>query len=246
MTGAIAKKSPRRPPIVIKNEPYIAKVLPGNANYADIAKQGKKTGLIGDSIIKRINMREFNDYLEKGVAIKRSFPGATAIQINYYFEELLNEEKSDRIIINVGSNNICNQEQSEKELFEEIMEIVRNCHSYVINNIFVSCLTPSPDHQPQINVLNNLIRENATSFKSILIDNSDIEERHLWKDKLHLNNHGIINLARNFLYSLETGLSDHHKIVITVLKTTFKKHLQNLFYIETTKISRRIILGERA
>ena len=72
------------------------------------------------------------------------------------------------------------------------MEIVKKCHSYGINDVFVSCLTPRPDHQPQISVLNNLIRENASSFKFVLIDNSDIEERHLWEDKLHLNNHGIL------------------------------------------------------
>ena len=58
-----------------------------------------------------------------------------------------------------------------------------------IHDIVLKCTSSAkmrPDHQPQINVLNNLIRENATSFKFILIDNSDIEEIHLWKDKLHL------------------------------------------------------------
>ena len=199
----------RRPQVIVKqrpeNEKYFKRVVPGNANYADIAKKGKKTCVIGASIVKRINMREFNDYLEKGVAIKRYFNGATASKLSYYIEEVLNEENLDRIIINIGANNISNGKQSAKEISKEIMDLVIKCHDYGVNDIFVSGITFSPYHQLKIRELNELLKANAATYNYTFIDNSDIGEQHLWKDKLHLNNQGTINLACNFLDFLNMG-----------------------------------------
>ena len=42
MAGVITKKYPRRTEEYPENEPCIAKVLPGNANYADLTKEGKR------------------------------------------------------------------------------------------------------------------------------------------------------------------------------------------------------------
>ena len=81
----------------------------------------------------------------------------------------------------------------------EIMDLVIKCHTYGVNEVFVSGLTFSTYHQPQIRVLNKLLKENTGKYNYRFIDNSDIEERHLWKDKLHLNKQGTINLACNFL-----------------------------------------------
>ena len=82
IVGITATQTPKRPQVVVKNnperEPYFKKTVPGNANYADITKEGKKTCIIGASIVKRIRMWEFNKFLENGNAIKHSFPGATA------------------------------------------------------------------------------------------------------------------------------------------------------------------------
>lgn len=108
--GVRATPPPRRPNVVVKNNPekenYFLRSVPGKANYSDITKEGKKTCVIGASIVKRIDIREFNKFLDKGTAIKRSFDGAVASQLNYYIEEILNEEKVDRIIINIGTNNL--------------------------------------------------------------------------------------------------------------------------------------------
>ena len=54
-----------------------------------ISREGRKTCIIGAPLIKRIDMQEFNRYLEKGTAIKKSFPGATASRVKYYIEEVL-------------------------------------------------------------------------------------------------------------------------------------------------------------
>ena len=150
-------------------------------------------------MVNRIDMVEFNKFLDKGTAIKRSFSGATASNLNYYIEEVLNEENVDRIIINIGTNNLTKKKQTESETAMEIIDVVKKCNHYGINEIFVSGLTFRPSYQQKIEIINNLLEVNAEKYNYIFIDNSDITERHLWKDKLHLNNQGTINLCCNFL-----------------------------------------------
>ena len=203
--GINATASPkRRPQVVVKNNPekekYYLKTVPGRGNYSDITKEGKKICLIGASILKRIDMKEFNRCLENGTAIKRCFPGAVASQLNYYVDEVLNEEKVDKIVINIGTNNLTKKTQSENETVMEILEIVKKCHNHGINEIFVSGLTCRPSYQAQVDTINKLLGANACKYNYVFIDNSDIQEKHLWwKDKLHLNKQGTINLACNFL-----------------------------------------------
>lgn len=195
----------KRPQNVIKenplSEPYFKKTVPGNASYSEITRQGKKKCLIGDSIIKRIDMREFNRHLDNGTSIKRSFAGATALQLQYYMEEVLNEENPDMVVINIGTNNITKKQQSEEEIVKEILGTVDKCRIYGVNEIFVSGLTCRPMYQTQVNKINTLLRQNTGAYEYKFIDNSDIMEKHLWKDRLHLNDQGIINLACNFLDS---------------------------------------------
>ena len=135
--GVCVTPPPRRPQVVVKNNPekenYFLRSVPGKANYSDITKEGKKTCVIGASMVNRIDMVEFNKFLEKGTAIKRSFSGATASKLNYYIEEVMNEENVDRIIINIGTNNLTKKkQQTEYETAMEIIDIVKKCHNYGI------------------------------------------------------------------------------------------------------------------
>ena len=119
--------------------------------------------------------------------------------LKYYVDEILNDENVDRIIINIGTNNLTKKKQTEYETAMELIEVVNKCHIYGINEIFVSGLTCRPYYQKKIEAINKLLEVNAEKYNYVFIDNSDITERHLWKDKLHLNNQGTINLSCNFL-----------------------------------------------
>ena len=105
----------------------------------------------------------------------------------------------DRIVINIGTNNLTKKSQTENETVEEIFNIVKKCHKYGVNEIFISGLTCRPAYQTKVDAINKLLKLNAGKYNYIFIDNSDIQERHLWKDKLHLNEQGTINLACNIL-----------------------------------------------
>ena len=67
--GINAETQIKRPQNVVKqkpeNERYFKKTVPGICSYAEVSCQGRKTCIIGASLIKRIDIREFNQYLRK-------------------------------------------------------------------------------------------------------------------------------------------------------------------------------------
>ena len=109
--------------------------------------------------------------------------------------------------MNIGTNNLTKKQQSEEEIVSEILETVAKCRTYGVNEVFVSGLTCRPTYEKQINRINTLLRENASNRGYMFVDNSDILEKHLWKDRLHLNDQGTINLSCNFLDSLNKRAS---------------------------------------
>ena len=44
-----------------------------------------------------------------------------------------------------------------------------------------------------------MLKEKCQNFDFIYLNNNKIEDIHLWKDGLHLNDQGKIILARNFI-----------------------------------------------
>jgi hypothetical protein len=180
----------------------VKKMYPGNSTYADITNRGKKICLLGDSIIRRIDISEFAKCMNDGNAIKRCFPGCSSKQMQYYVKEVLEEAHPDTMIIHVGTNDITKSQSSEKEIAHNVIKIVNTCRNEGVNKIIVSALTLRPKFSAKIEAFNKLLGEYANSHNYIFLDNSQIRREHLWKDKLHLNDDGIVLLANNFLNSL--------------------------------------------
>ena len=74
----------KRPNVVVNKFPQIdctefsqPKVLPGNSLYSNMSGQGRKVLPLSDSILSRIQMRDFNNELKVGRAYRKYFPGAT-------------------------------------------------------------------------------------------------------------------------------------------------------------------------
>ena len=179
------------------------KTSPGNSTYSDMTKRGKKVCIFGDSLVKRIDMVEFEKLFKKGPAIKRSYPGATASQLKFYVEPTLIEDKPDIAILCIGTNNLSKKNQSALDIVTEIIEIVFKCKESGVNEVFVSGLPCRPAYQSTIDEVNDLLKTNASTYGFMFISSSNIEYTHLYKDKLHLNNEGIILLANNYLGALK-------------------------------------------
>ena len=83
--------------------------------------------------------------------------------------------------------------------FEVLLNVVHKCHMNGVNDVYVSGITVRPRYQKERKKINEILRNNATDHRCVFICNNNIEELHLSRDNLHLNNKGIILLANNFL-----------------------------------------------
>ena len=138
-------------------------------------------------------------YLNNATAIKISFPGCTTTQLKHYVKPTLEEDKPDIVILCVGTNNFTKKKQSDVQIAQGIIEIVNICQDAGVNEIYVSGIINRPLFQSRVIELNRILEANAETHHYIFMKNSNITESELWKDKLHLNNKGVIILANNFI-----------------------------------------------
>ena len=144
-------------------------------------------------------MLKFNNELKHDIAVKRAFPGATPSYLIHDVNACLVEDKSTKIIICGGTNNLSKINQNAREIVKEIVEIVESCRHSGVKQIFVSSLICRSAYQKEINEINKLLKYYAGIYKFVFIDNSGIiREEHLWKDRIHLNNQGIYLLTNNY------------------------------------------------
>ena len=203
----------KRPNPVINNKQENDKIvynnpkhIPGNSSYANIATSGKKVLLLSDSICSRIKMKEFNRELKNGRAYRKQFPGATSKEMAHYVIPTLAKDSPDTVIIHTGTNDLRNTEN--EHIIKNIMDIVDLCAKQGVNNILVSAITFREQFNEKVSTINNFLLHKQTLHNFTFIENNNITREHMWKDKIHLNTHGTINIANNFINALNKGLSD--------------------------------------
>ena len=147
-------------------------------------------------------MNNFNKQVNNGRAHLYAFPGATPKQLNHYMLLALEEELPDSVIIHIGTNSLRNLKPDPTEISKDIMDIVKTCHSYGINNIYVSGLILRPAYQYKVDIINSYLKAIQDIYEYIYIDNHNVGEDQLWTDKIHMNNKGIFTLGQNFITHL--------------------------------------------
>ena len=105
----VVNQKPENDKLDYKNPTHV----PGNSNYANLTKSGKKILILTDSICGRIRMKEFNVYVRNGYAYRKAFPGATPKELAHYCIPTLLEDKPDIVIINAGTDSL-----NKNDLFE--------------------------------------------------------------------------------------------------------------------------------
>ena len=76
----------------------------------------------------------------------------------------MEDDIPDIAIIHVGTNNITKKNQTEVEIFNEIMEVAKTCKNGGVNDIYISSLTCRPRYQEKLNSINRLLSQNADRF----------------------------------------------------------------------------------
>ena len=205
----------RRLSVVINEKPesdfkkfHDLKHVPGNSPYTDVTRIGKKILILSDSKCSRIKMKELNYYIENGYAYRKTFPGATANELAHYCIPTLLEDKSETVIINIGTNS--RRKKNPSDICNEITNIVSTCHSYGVKDVYVSAVIFRPNFDQLVNETNNFLRAKQLSHGFVFIDNDNILNDHIWKEKIHLNNKGTVILANNFIKYINRKHTDWH------------------------------------
>ena len=125
----------------------------------------------------------------------RSHPGATIEDLQLHLEAHLHK-KPTRVILLVGTNNCPDDEASV--IVHKLMKlktfILSRCCCEVI---FATLITRTDSHAyyRKVNEVNSGLSEMGVA----LMDNSNIETRHIARKGLHLNDKGVGRLIKNFV-----------------------------------------------
>ena len=120
---------------------------PGNKSYADVAMSRKtknsitkKVIVFGDSIIRGVRVREFNQQVKNGYAKFRSFPGCNSKEMLHYIEPTLETGFYDGAILHMGVNDLLNNksQSSTDDLVSNLVKIVNKCKSLGVMDLFFS------------------------------------------------------------------------------------------------------------
>ena len=198
------------------------KFVPGDATYADATKSVKRslTGhrknrlvIFGDSITRRIRVRDFNSELDTGHAKIRTFPGAISKEFPHYVTPTLEDGNFDRAILHFGVNDLLrnkNQSKAVDELIINLKKTATKCMSFGVSQVIVSGIVYNKK------VANSFVDEVNSKIISMCehntlgyINNGNISNIHLFDDGLHLLESGMCILANNFICRLNYFLWTH-------------------------------------
>ena len=167
----------------IQNTSTHPKRIPGNSTYSHMTSEGKICAIKSDSMCNRIDMKEFNKYIKKGSAFRKTFPGATPKELHYYIAKPLEDEKPDSCVISVGQNRIGKDKPAV--IVMDMIECANRCKDYGVNQVLVSSLTCRPGHDRDINEVNALLKSKQLTHDFTLIFNENIHASHIWRDDIH-------------------------------------------------------------
>lgn len=179
------------------------KTVPGNSNYAGIAKSGKKVCVLSDSICSRIKMRNLSQKINNGHAYRQHLPGGTPKQLLHYCTFTLEKDKPDTVIINVGTNRLGRDDSFT--IANDIINIASTCRGFGVNKVYVSSITYRPDFVNEIKELNDILYAKRTIHDYEFIFNTNINHMHIWRDNLHLNDAGTTILTNNFVHAINNA-----------------------------------------
>ena len=180
------------------------RTVPGNQSYAGTIKHNKKTCIISDSHIRRINKYLFNNSIIEGKAQLNSFSGATINRLDHFITPILEETQPDIVIIHVGSNDITHNlinNTDAKGISKRIIDIGKKCLLYGVKEVIISSIFIKRHFELTriIKKVNDHLRDECRSNKFHFIRNDNITNECLWKDRLHLNNEGTYIFASNLV-----------------------------------------------
>ena len=98
----VVNQYPERDTLGINFKNHYKIVTPGNNNFNEVVRYGRKTYVLGTSMVKGIRRNEFNSHLRKCNTRFQQFIGATVKQMETYVQPIVCDDTPDAIILHIG------------------------------------------------------------------------------------------------------------------------------------------------
>ena len=180
-------------------------------------------------------MKEFNKYLNGGIAHLKPFPGSKAKQMDHHVIPILEQHQYDAAVIHVGINDLLKRRTNinASQIAKDIINIALRCRSHNIAIIFISSIVYSTKvSHTIIQKLNELLLNECTKYDFHLVDNGAVSKVNLWKDGVHLVESGkaviannLLNCINNFFRSCKFSSADRK------LKIILEKNLGKIYVL---------------
>ena len=166
-----------------------------------MGSQGKSTLVIGDSMIKEI---EVNKLSRSKKITKICMPGAKSDQIKERLQTTLKSTHYDEVIIHAGVNDLSNSQPDQ--IIVQLTDMAASVNSSTKVSISSIITTRDKDRNSAINLINSELKITCQSRGWVYIDNSRIGNDHLKFNSIHLNRVGVKLFASNIIrQSLRPG-----------------------------------------
>ena len=167
----------------------------------EMGSQGKSTLVIGDSMIKEI---EVNKLSRSKKITKICMPGAKSDQIKERLQTTLKSTHYDELIIHAGVNDLSNSQPDQ--IIVQLTDMAASVNSSTKVSISSIITTRDKDRNSAINLINSELKITCQSRGWVYIDNSRIGNDHLKFNSIHLNRVGVKLFASNIIrQSLRPG-----------------------------------------
>ena len=123
-----------------------------------------------------------------------------------YVTPRISDERPETVIIQGGGNDLrfINDSVPVETIADHVIEAGMVAKRYNVSNILIGGVTTRKrrEEKDRCEALNEVLLNLCREHGFIFIDNSDIEDEHLYLDGVHLNDRGTKILADNYLNSL--------------------------------------------
>ena len=161
----------------------------------------KKTLIVGDSIVKRIDGWHLNKRMTSTVSV-RSVPGATTKGMINHVKGCLDNKSPDFNTLHHGTNDL-NGNSRSGEIPDKVLNLTASIKTSK-NQVFVSGIVIRKDKlSKKGNEVNELLKNYKCGIRQLFfIDNKNISLGILNESGIHLNEYGTMGLVNNFYYSM--------------------------------------------
>ena len=204
---------PNKRPLICITENHLNKfkpIRPGPSSWASSTRRGKRITILSDSMLQRIQRRDFNAQIEHGYATFKCYPGARPNEMGWSAIPHLIEETPHTIVINSGTNQLKRYDGQiipSAQIADEVIDIGMTSRELGVKEIIISGIitrNAGMEVESRRREVNDLLAFLCNKNNFTYVDNDNISLDDICEDRVHLKPSGSNIVTQNLLQTLNS------------------------------------------